>query len=125
MPIYEYRCRECRRKSTFVTLSVTTAYEPVCQHCGGAALDRLVSRVAIGRSEESRMDSLADPSSLARLDENDPKSMARWMKKMGREMGQDAGEDFEQDVDQAMAEAGENPSGGEDADGIGTGEDDL
>ena len=89
MPIYEYRCRDCRRKSTFVTLSVAAAYEPVCQQCGSRALDRLVSRVAIGRSEESRMDSLADPSSLAGLDENDPKSMARWMKKMGREMGEE------------------------------------
>lgn len=113
MPIYEYRCRDCRKKSAFVTLSVSAAYEAVCQHCGGRAMDKLVSRVAIGRSEESRMDSLADPSSLAGLDENDPKSMARWMKKMGREMGEDAGEDFEQDIDQAMSEAGGGPGGDE------------
>ena len=129
MPIYEYRCRDCRRKSTFVTLSVAAAYEPVCQQCGSRALDRLVSRVAIGRSEESRMDSLADPSALAGLDENDPKSMARWMKKMGREMGEDAGEDFEQDIDQAMSEAESGPGGGEDggedAGGIGAGGDDF
>jgi putative FmdB family regulatory protein len=123
MPIYEYRCRDCRKKSTFVTLSATAAYEPVCQHCGSRALDRLVSRVAIGRSEESRMDSLTDPSALAGLDENDPKSMARWMKKMGREMGEDAGEDFEQDIDQAMSEAGDG--GGEGDGGNGTGGDDF
>jgi putative FmdB family regulatory protein len=129
MPIYEYRCRDCRRKSTFVTLSVAAAYEPVCQQCGSRALDRLVSRVAIGRSEESRMDSLADPSSLAGLDENDPKSMARWMKKMGREMGEDAGEDFEQNIDQAMSEAENGPGGGEDGGedggGAGAGGDDI
>ncbi len=113
MPIYEYRCRDCRRKSSFLTLSVGAAYDAVCPHCGSRALDKLVSRVAIGRSEESRMDSLADPSSLAGLDENDPKSMARWMKKMGREMGEDAGEDFEQDIDQAMSEAGGGPGGDE------------
>ena len=112
MPIYEYRCRDCRRKSTFVTLSVGAAFEARCQHCGSAALDRLVSRVAIGRSEESRMDSLADPSSLAGLDESDPKSMARWMKNMGREIGEDAGENFEQDIDQAMAEGGPAGEGG-------------
>lgn len=130
MPIYEYRCRDCRKKSTFVTLSVAAAYEPVCQHCGSLALVRLVSRVAIGRSEESRMDGLADPSSLAGLDENDPKSMARWMKKMGREMGEDAGEDFEQDIDQALSEGGggqaaEENGGGEDVGGIGPGGDDF
>jgi putative FmdB family regulatory protein len=132
MPIYEYRCRDCRRKSTFVTLSVGAAFELICQHCGSVALDRLVSRVAIGRSEESRMDSLADPASLAGLDESDPKSMARWMKKMGREMGEDAGEDFEQNIDQAMAESEEGPAGGqdggdsgEDGGGIGAGGDDF
>ena len=129
MPIYEYRCRDCRKKSTFVTLSVAAAYEPVCQHCGSKSMDRLDSRVAIGRSEESRMDSLAAPSALAGLDENDPKSMARWMKKMGREMGEDAGEDFEQDIAQAMSEAESGPGGGEDggedAGGGGAGGDDL
>jgi putative FmdB family regulatory protein len=113
MPIYEYRCRDCRRKSAFVTLSVGAAYEAVCQHCGSRAMDKLVSRVAIGRSEESRMDSLADPSALAGLDENDPKSMARWMKKMGQEMGEDAGENFEEDIDQAMAGAEGGPDGDE------------
>ena len=48
------------------------------------------------------MESLADPSKLGGLDENDPKSMARWMKKMGQEMGEDMGEDFDQMVDEAM-----------------------
>jgi len=132
MPIYEYRCRDCRRLSTFVTLSVGAAFEPLCQHCGSTALDRLVSRVAIGRSEESRMDSLADPSALAGLDENDPKSMARWMKKMGREMGEDAGENFDQNIDEAMAGTeGGSPGGengedeGADFGGTGTGGDDF
>ena len=60
------------------------------------------------RSEESRLDSLADPSSLSGIDENDPKSMARWMRKMGREMGDEmGGEDFDQMVDEM--ESGKMP----------------
>lgn len=121
MPIYEYRCRTCRKKSTFITLSVKAALVPKCNHCGGEDLEKLVSRVAIFRSEESRLDNLADPSSLAGLDEKDPKSVARWMKKMGKEMGEDAGEDFEEEIDQAVedAEAGNESdesgqSGGDD-----------
>ena len=105
MPIYEYRCADCRRKSTVITLSINAAVDPVCQHCGGRNLANLVSRIAVRRSEESRLESLADPSSLAGLDEKDPKSVARWMKTMGREMGQEAGEDFDEDVDRAMDEA--------------------
>jgi putative FmdB family regulatory protein len=121
MPIYEYRCAVCRRKTTVVTLSVKAAVDPVCRHCGGRNMAKLVSRVAVRRSEESRLESLADPSSLAGLDESDPKSVARWMKKMGREMGEEAGEDFDEEVDRAMEDAargedGEDPgaAGGED-----------
>jgi putative FmdB family regulatory protein len=102
MPIYEYRCSDCGRKTQVLTLSVKAAVEPKCRHCGGANLVKLVSRVALLRSEESRLESLADPASLAGLDENDPKSVARWMKKMGKEMGEEAGEDFDAEVDRAV-----------------------
>jgi len=67
--------------------------------------------VAIFRSEESRLEGMADPSKLAGLDENDPKSVARWMKKMGKEMGEDMGEGFEQEIDQAVEEAGSDGEG--------------
>lgn len=114
MPIYEYRCRDCGKKSTFLTLSVASPFEPKCKKCGSANLDKLVSRIAVSRSEESRLESLADPSKLAGLDENDPKSLARWMKKMGKEVGEDLGEDFDESIDEAMEEAekGEEEAGG-------------
>ena len=118
MPIYEYRCRDCRRKSVFITLSVRSTLEPKCKKCGSLNLEKLVSRVAVSRSEESRLESLADPAKLSSLDENDPQSVARWMKKMGKEIGEDAGEDFDQSIDEAMEEAesgeesGEGSSGG-------------
>ncbi len=52
------------------------------------------------------LEGMADPSKLGGLDENDPKSVARWMKKMGKEMGEEmGGEDFDQMVDEAMAES--------------------
>jgi putative FmdB family regulatory protein len=115
MPIYEYRCAACGRKSTFVTLSVSAALDPLCQHCGGKDVRKLVSRVAVLRSGESRLDGLDDSAALSGLDENDPASMGRWMKKMGREMGEDAGPDFEQEIDQAVHEAEHGGSGMEDA----------
>jgi putative FmdB family regulatory protein len=105
MPIYEYRCRACGKKSTFVTLSAKSDFEPKCQKCGSRNVVKLVSRFAVSRSEESRLESLADPSKLAGVDENDPKSLARWMKRMGKEMGEEAGEDVDQSIDEAMEEA--------------------
>jgi putative FmdB family regulatory protein len=101
MPIYEYRCDACRRKTTVLTLRASATVAPVCEHCGSATLTRLVSRFATIKSEDARLDSLADPSSLGDLDESDPKSMARWMRRMGKELGEDvAGDDFEEMVDE-------------------------
>ncbi len=125
MPIYEYRCRDCGKKSTFVTLSVKSALTPRCKKCGGVNMAKLVSRVAVSRSEESRLESLADPSKLAGLDENDPKSMARWMKRMGKEMGEEMGEDFDQSIEEAVEEAEKGEAGMETGFGGGGSDDEL
>lgn len=109
MPIYEYRCNECGRRVTFFwrSFSEVEKTSPRCSFCGGEDLTRLVSRVAMVRSEDSRLENLADPSSLAGLDENDPKSMGRWMRKMGREMGEDLGPEFNEVIDRL--ESGQSP----------------
>jgi hypothetical protein len=59
------------------------------------------------RSEEARLDNLADPSNLSGLDENDPRSIARWMRKMSAETGEDLGDEFHEVVDRL--ESGQNP----------------
>ena len=118
MPIYEYRCADCRKKVTVLTLRVSEVVDPVCEHCGGRNLSRLMSRFAMLRSEDDRLDDLSDPAALGSVDENDPKSMARWMRKMGQELGEDAGEGFDGMVDELEAGDGdgsdEGPASGED-----------
>ena len=108
MPIYEYRCTDCQRKVSVLTLRVSEQVDPVCDRCGSRKLTRLMSRFALVRSEDSRLDDLSDPSSLSGLDESDPKSMARWMRKMGKELGEEfSGDEFDQMVDEM--EAGNMP----------------
>jgi putative FmdB family regulatory protein len=109
MPIYEYRCLDCRRRVSILWRSFAEAEagEPVCPHCGGTDLTRLVSRVRVVRSEESRLEDLADPSFLSDFDENDPRSMARLMRRMADEVGEDLGPEFEEVV--GRLEAGESP----------------
>ena len=94
MPIYEYRCNKCRRRVNVWVQTYNPPENPTCDRCGSHDLTRLISRVAVLRSEEARLDALADPSSLAGLDENDPRSIARWMRKMSGEMGEDLGDEF-------------------------------
>lgn len=112
MPIYEYRCAACQRRSShfYQTFSAAERAEPRCEHCGSADVSRLVSRVAVLKSEESRMDDLASDAALADVDENDPRSIARWARRMGEQMGEDVGDDFREMVDQL--EAGEMPDDG-------------
>ena len=112
MPIYEYRCRKCRTRFSVLTLRVSEKPKPHCDACGSRAADRLLSRFAMPKSEAARMEAFADPAALSGIDEGDPKSVARWMRKMGKEMGEDvAGEDFDQMLDEV--EAGEGGDGEE------------
>jgi putative FmdB family regulatory protein len=93
MPLYEYRCLDCLKRSTILQLSLTNQKPVFCSHCQSKRLERLMSRFASPKSEEARLESLADPDSMGGLDENDPESMKRFMKKMGDELGEDLGED--------------------------------
>jgi putative FmdB family regulatory protein len=115
MPIYEYRCADCNRRVShlYQTFSSAAAASPVCTHCGSANLTRLVSRVFQLKSEDAQLDDLADPSSFGDLDESDPKSVARWARKLGQQMGEDLGDDWGDMVDRL--EAGEDM--GDDSEG--------
>lgn len=102
MPIYEYQCESCKRRVSLFFKRVKLEEAPRCPRCGGERLIRLFSRFAFVRSEEDRLERLADPSRFGDLDENDPKSVARFMRQMGKELGEEMGEDFDQMVEEAM-----------------------
>jgi len=107
MPIYEYRCNACGRVTSVLVRSFSETPEPRCGRCGGTSLRKLVSRFATLKSEEARLDELADPSLYSDLDENDPKSIARWARKMGGELGEDLGPEFDEALDEL--ESGKMP----------------
>jgi len=109
VPIYEYRCHDCRRRVSIFwrTFSDAEGGAPACPRCGGTKLTRLVSRVRVVRSEESRLEGMADFDDLPDFDEGDPRSMGRWMRKMSAEMGEDLGPEFDEVV--GRLEAGEDP----------------
>jgi putative FmdB family regulatory protein len=107
MPIYEYRCQDCGRKLAVFWRSRADVKTPTCQRCGSDNMVRLISRVRFVRSEESRLEDMADDAMLADLDENDPRSLGRWMRKMSQEMDEDLGPEFEEIV--GRLEAGEDP----------------
>ena len=112
MPIYEFRCNDCGKISEFLFIKTDEPLIPQCKRCKSEKMTRVLSRIKVLRSEESRMESLSDPSKWGSIDEKDPKSMAKWMKKMGKELGEDMGEDVDQMVDEAMEEESASKSEG-------------
>ena len=109
MPVYEYRCNGCQREVTlfYKTYAEYDAATHTCPYCQSTDLTRLISRVAVARSEEARLNALADPASFGDLDSDDPRAMGRVMRKMSRELGEDMGPEFDEVVDRL--ESGESP----------------
>lgn len=124
MPIYEYRCLHCGKRISlfFRTFAAASEGKPRCPACQSKELRRLVSRVRLMSSEESRLDKLADPDSMGDVDEDDPRSVARWMRRMSQEVGEDLGPEFGEVIDRL--EAGQSPEEIEqDLPGLGGGDD--
>ncbi len=107
MPTYGYLCLACRKRfRLLMTYAEYGAKSVECPHCESENLKRLLSRVRVLHSEESRMESLADPAALEGL-EDDPKALGRMMRKMSKEMGEDLGPEFTEVVERL--EKGQSP----------------
>ena len=109
MPIYEYKCANCGQKARkfWRTFSMVDDASLQCPRCGEHRFQRLVSRVAVLRSEDAQLDDLADPSSFAGLDENDPRSLGRMLRKMSQEIGEDMPAELDEVIDRL--ESGQSP----------------
>ena len=115
MPIYEYRCAACKKKFEVLVLRTQEESASRCPHCSSEHIKRLISRFASIKSEEARLEALTDPSNLGGIDENDPASMARWLRRMGGELGEDVSkEEIDQMADEIASGQGldEGPGGG-------------
>jgi putative FmdB family regulatory protein len=120
MPIYEYRCSNCHRKVSIFWRSMSAVDESkaTCIHCNSQQLTRLVSRVRVIRGGDSKSGSeTPSPSAsgmddammgeLGGLDENNPRELGHFMRKMAGESGEDMGPEFNEII--GRLEKGEDP----------------
>jgi len=106
MPIYEYRCRACRRKVSIFVRGFSDPVSPACERCGSRDLARLVSSFALVRSGKGAGEDSSLDDFLEGVDERDPRSLARAVRHIGEESGEDLGPEFDEAV--SRLEAGEN-----------------
>jgi putative FmdB family regulatory protein len=124
MPIYEFYCADCHTIYNFLARKIDTAAQPDCPRCGRRKLERRMSRFAVSRNRrdddggrEGDLPGQDDPKmeeameSLMReaegLDENDPRQLARMM----RRLQQTAGIPLDAKAEEAIRrlESGESP----------------
>jgi putative FmdB family regulatory protein len=145
LPIYEYLCPACNRVFSFLSRTSAPEHAPACPKCGGTDLRKRVSRFAFVRSGTGSGDEggpapggddpLDDPRverEMMRLmqqaegmDENDPRQLAQFMRRMSDLTGEpldaemeeavrrlEAGEDVEK-IEEEMGDLlGDGPDGG-------------
>jgi putative FmdB family regulatory protein len=129
MPNYEFRCLTCRRRfDIFLKYDEYGKKPVVCPRCGSNDVQRKIGRVRIARSDESRLESLADPAMLDGIDE-DPRTLGRMMREMSGQVGEDMGPEFDEvvkrlesgqppeDIERDMPDLGAADSGGSDMGG--------
>ena len=108
MPTYDYVCLACRQRfDVFLTYSEYGVKKVTCPLCSSTDVKRRLNRVRVLKSDESRMESMADD--FAGLDglEDDPQALGSMMRKMGSQMGTDLPSEFNDVVDRL--ESGQSP----------------
>ena len=116
MPVFDYRCLDCRRRSTKLFKTFAAVHDPPCSHCGSDRRERLLSRVTIVRSGSGGDDPGGDDfagmdAAMDGLETGDPRSLARMTRQMSEEMGEDLPDEFEPML--RRMEAGEMPDDAE------------
>ncbi|MFO7986885.1 MAG: zinc ribbon domain-containing protein [Desulfatiglandaceae bacterium] len=106
MPIYEYKCRACKKEFQALIMNTQEQDTLMCPACGGRKMSRLISRVAYHVSEADR---------LAHYDPNSPQSDSFYKdtrniglqaKKRAQQMGVDLGSGFESKLDNLRRDPG-------------------
>jgi len=122
MPVYEFYCSDCHTIYNFLSRRINTDKRPACPRCAKPDLERQVSRFAFsrGRAQEPEADGMPDldekqlerammslAGEMEGIDENDPRQIARFMRKFSDTTGMQLGDEFEEAV--RRLESGEDP----------------
>ena len=107
MPSYDYRCLKCKNRfSVLISYSEYGKKQVACPNCSSNEVQRGIGRVRVLRSDDSRMDQLADLDNLDGIEE-DPRALGKMMRQMKGEVGDELGPEFDEVVDRL--EKGQSP----------------
>ena len=103
MPVYEYRCAKCGRKTSVYVKTFDAPESPACSHCPSKKTTRVFSTFTQGRTDHDRYGDILDDSNLIKgMMANSPKAMAEWNRRMGGE--ESVAPEYEDMIDQMNAD---------------------
>ncbi len=87
MPVYEYRCSSCQRKSSFLVRGFSDAPSQVCPACGSREMSRVFSSFAYHKSVATIHEESGDPYRPGEDYYKDPRNIGRWTEKKFQDLG--------------------------------------
>lgn len=114
MPIYEYRCGDCAKVSSFFLKSINPDgignLEAICSHCRSKDMERRMSSFAVGKTAASVHESFWPGSGHRSPDYySDPRNIGRGVEAAFSKYGMDMPQSVRDNID--AARSGETPKG--------------
>lgn len=106
MPIYEYRCRTCKKEFQRLVLKAEEELSFKCPTCEGIRLQRLISQVRYHVSESARLISYNPTARQGDDFYRDSRNIGLHAKKRAQQMGVDLGSAFEEKLDKLRTDPG-------------------
>jgi putative FmdB family regulatory protein len=108
MPTYDFICNHCEKRfDVFMTFNEYGKKAVHCTHCESENVRRRMTKVRIAKSDNSRMESMANDFPGLEGFEDDPKALGQMMRKLGNESGGDLPAEYNEVV--GRLEAGQSP----------------
>ncbi len=87
MPVYEFRCQACQRKSSFFVRSIGGSLSPACTACGSREMSRVISGFAYHKSMATIHEESGGPDRPGSDYYKDPRNIGRWTEKKFKDLG--------------------------------------
>lgn len=103
MPIYEFRCADCRKITNHFTRRIDTDLKVPCEHCAGPNTSRMMSKFGRTYSRGDILERYGDPSAGGGGPDayRDPRQIGTWVEKKFEEYGMDLPDGAREMIDAA------------------------